>query len=208
MEFTEDVTAYENMKLSLLNASHTLLSYPSFLSGYRRVDEAMHDERIVTFVRDFMEKDITPYVPAPGNTDLALYKQTLIERFANKSVSDQVARLCMDGVSKFPVYVVPNLIHMVADGKDLTRVAYLIAAYRHYLKYQVGDNGSKFEIDEPWLTDEDRALLACDDPIAALQLSPFQSTDLSKSEAFVSLYLKFVDAIKKDGAMKVLERII
>ena len=97
---------------------------------------------------------------------------------------------------------------MVADGKDLTRVAYLIAAYRHYLKYQVDDNGSKFEIDEPWLTDEDRALLADDDPIAALHLSPFQSTDLSKSEAFVSLYLKFVDAIKKDGAMKVLERII
>jgi len=208
VEFTDDVTAYENMKLSLLNASHTLLSYPSFLSGYRRVDEAMHDKRIVTFVRDFMEKDITPYVPAPGNTDLALYKQTLIERFANKSVSDQVARLCMDGVSKFPVYVVPNLIHMVADGKDLTRVAYLIAAYRHYLKYQVDDNGSKFEIDEPWLTDEDRALLANDDPIASLHLSPFQSTDLSQSEAFVSLYLKFVDAIKQDGAMKVLERII
>lgn len=45
-EFTDDVTAYENMKLSLLNASHTLLSYPSFLSGYRKVDDAIHDERI------------------------------------------------------------------------------------------------------------------------------------------------------------------
>ena len=196
------------MKLSLLNASHTLLSYPSFLGGYRRVDEAMHDERIVAFVRDFMEKDITPYVPAPGNTDLALYKQTLIERFANRSVSDQVARLCMDGVSKFAVYVVPNLIRMVADGKDLTRVAYLIAAYRHYLKYQVDDNGSRFEIDEPWLTDDDRLLTRNDDATAFLHLSPFQSTDLSLSEEFVSLYLKFVEAIRKDGAMKVLERII
>ena len=71
-EFTSDVTAYENMKLSLLNASHTLLSYPSFLSGYRKVDDAMHDERIAKFVRTFMDVDITPYVPAPGNTDLEL----------------------------------------------------------------------------------------------------------------------------------------
>lgn len=29
------------MKLSLLNASHSLLSYPAFLAGYRRVDEAV-----------------------------------------------------------------------------------------------------------------------------------------------------------------------
>ncbi len=32
-EFTDDVSAYENMKLSLLNASHSLLSYPAFLAG-------------------------------------------------------------------------------------------------------------------------------------------------------------------------------
>ena len=66
VEFTDDVTAYENMKLSLLNASHTLLSYPAFLSGYRKVDEAMRDSRIVKFVKDFMDKDVTPYVPAPA----------------------------------------------------------------------------------------------------------------------------------------------
>ena len=31
VEFTDDVTIFENMKLSLLNAAHTLLSYASFL---------------------------------------------------------------------------------------------------------------------------------------------------------------------------------
>ena len=49
-QMTDDVTAFENMKLSLLNASHTLLSYPSFLYGYRKVDAAMHDERIAKFL--------------------------------------------------------------------------------------------------------------------------------------------------------------
>lgn len=207
-EFTNDVTAYENMKLSLLNASHQLLSYPSFLSGYRKVDDAMHDKRIAKFVRIFMDVDITPYVPAPGNTDLELYKQTLIERFGNRSVSDQIARLCFDGISKFPVYVMPNLINMIRDHADLTRVAYLIAAYRHYLKYKTDDKGVSFEIAEPWMTPEDEALVGSDNPIDFLAVSAFRSTDLKVAGAFVALYQDMVNSIKEKGAMPVLESIL
>lgn len=208
VEFTDDVTAYENMKLSLLNASHTLLSYPSFLAGYRKVDDAMHDERIVRFVRTFMDTDITPYVPAPNNTDLDLYKQTLIERFGNRSVSDQIARLCFDGISKFPVYIMPNLIKMIRDDADLTRVAYLIAAYRHYLKYRADDQGGSFEIAEPWMTQEDVKLIDSNEPTDFLSLSAFRSTDLKTADTFVNLYLTMVDAIKNNGAMTVLESIL
>lgn len=207
-EFTDDVTAYENMKLSLLNASHTLLSYPSFLSGYRKVDDAMHDERISRFVREFMDTDITPYVPAPGNTDLAVYKQTLIERFGNRSVSDQIARLCFDGISKFPVYIMPNLIKMIRDDADLTRVAYLIAAYRHYLKYRTDDKGVAFDVAEPWMTNEDKAFIHSDSPLDFLSLSPFRSTDLKAADAFVKLYIRMVNALKEKGAMCVLESIL
>lgn len=208
VQFTDDVTAFENMKLSLLNASHTLLSYPSFLSGYRKVDAAMHDERIVKFVRTFMDKDITPYVPAPKDTDLELYKKTLIERFANRTVSDQIARLCFDGASKFPVYVMPNLKKMVADGKDLTRVTYLFAAYRHYLKYHTDDLGQDFKVDDPWLTEDDWKVINSDDAVEFLHISPFRLTDLRQSEAFKGQYLGFVDAIKDNGAMKTLETIL
>ena len=208
VEFTSDVTGYENMKLSLLNASHTLLSYPSFLSGYRKVDDAMHDERIAKFVRTFMDKDITPYVPAPGNTDLDLYKQTLIERFGNRSVSDQISRLCFDGISKFPVYVMPNLIKMIRDHADLTRVAYLIAAYRHYLKYRTDDNGAVFEIAEPWMTKEDETLTASDNPTDFLGLSAFTSTDLKQAPEFVKKYTDMVEAIRSKGAMATLETIL
>lgn len=208
VEFTDDVTAYENMKLSLLNASHTLLSYPSFLAGYRKVDDAMRDERIVRFVRTFMDIDITPYVPTPSNIDLDLYKQTLIERFGNRSVSDQIARLCFDGISKFPIYVMPNLIKMIQDDADLTRVAYLIAAYRHYLKYRTDDKGNSFEIAEPWMTQKDVNLIDSHEPTDFLSLSAFRSTDLMAADAFLKSYLTMVDAIKSNGAMSVLESIL
>ena len=211
-QMTNDVTAFENMKLSLLNASHTLLSYPSFLSGYRKVDAAMHDERIAKLVRAFMDEDITPYVPAPADTDLEEYKQTLVERFGNRMVSDQVARLCFDGASKFPVYVMPNLEKMIKDdasGKrtdvELKRVAYLFAAYRHYLKYKVDDNGDAYEVADPWLTAEDRKLIDSDNAIDFLGVSAFTATDLKAAPHFVTLYEKLVKDIKAKGAMKVLE---
>lgn len=208
VEFTDDVTAYENMKLSLLNASHTLLSYPSFLSGYRKVDDAMHDARIARFVRTFMDKDITPYVPVPSHTDLELYKQTLIERFGNRAVSDQIARLCLDGISKFPVYIMPNLIKMIRDHADTVRVAYLIASYRHYLKYKTDDKGQSFDIAEPWLTPADEQLIASNAPIDFLGLSAFQSTDLKQADAFVQAYLQMAEQISQHGAMSVLESIL
>lgn len=208
VEFTNDVTAFENMKLSLLNASHTLLSYPAFLMGYRKVDQAMEDENLVKFIKDFMDTDITPFVPAPENTDLEKYKQTLIERFANHSVSDQVSRLCFDGISKFPVYIVPNLDKMIKGAKDLTRPAFLIASYRHYLKYKTDDQGNTFETAEPWITETDKKLIASENPQDFLELSAFKGVQLKTSEQFITLYNSFVEDIKNSGTASVLQSII
>jgi mannitol 2-dehydrogenase len=207
VEFTNDVTAYENMKLSLLNASHTLLSYPSFLIGYRKVDEAIRDEKISRFVRDFMENDVTPYVPSPPNTDLAVYKKTLLERFANHSVSDQVARLCFDGISKFPVYIMPILAKMLAGGKDLKRIAFLMASYRHYLKYKTDDKGQSFDVAEPGATVDDENLIASDNLLDFLRLSAFKRIRLNEDQNFVALYLNFANAIKNNGLTKTLESV-
>ncbi|WP_454059629.1 mannitol dehydrogenase family protein [Elizabethkingia ursingii] len=206
--FTKDVTAYENMKLSLLNASHTLLSYPSFLAGYRKVDEAMHDQDIVSFIRSFMDIDITPHVPAPEGVNLDEYKQTLIERFANSSVSDQISRLCSDGISKFPVYIMPNLMKMINHEQDLSRVAFLIAVYRHYLKYKVDDNGLSYEIAEPWITPEDQELISSDNPLDFLNISAFRSINLGTVSTFTTPYISFTERIKNEGIKPVLQSII
>lgn len=208
VEFTDDVTSYENMKLSLLNASHTLLSYPSFLAGFRKVDQAMGNEFIYKLLKDFMDIDITPYVPAPKNTDLELYKSTLLERFANHTVSDQVSRLCFDGISKFPVYIIPNLTKMIEDKKDLTRVAFLIACYRIYLKYTTDDNGESFEIGEPWMEKEDSFIINNEDPIAFLDFKPLKGCPLSTSQDFINLYLEFTNRIKENGTLSVLKTIV
>lgn len=208
VEFTDDVTAYETMKLSLLNASHTLLAYPALLAGHRTVDEAMRDTHFVQLVRDFMAIDITPYVPAPGSTNLESYQQTLIERFANRSVSDQLSRLCADGISKFPVYILPNLANLIRDGKDLTRMGFLLAAYRHYLRGSVDDQGKSYTIAEPWISPKDQDYIASNNPVDFLAMSAFRGSQLTTAESLLDVYGQFASRITNEGIRPVLASIL
>lgn len=160
----------------------------------------MHDQDIVSFIRSFMDIDITSHVPAPEGVNLDEYKQTLIERFANSSVSDQISRLCSDGISKFPVYIMPNLMKMINHEQDLSRVAFLIAVYRHYLKYKVDDNGLSYEIAEPWITPEDQELISSDNPLDFLNISAFRSINLGTVSTFTTPYISFTERIKNEGS--------
>ncbi len=199
VQFTDDVSPYENIKLSLLNASHTLLSYPSALLGHEKVDAAMRDSCISKLVRDFMDIDITPLVTVPYDIDLEKYKSQLMERFANPSISDQVGRLCGDGLSKFAVYIVPNLSRMLAEGRNIDRLAFLLSAYRKYLRGAVCD--SAYNIFEPRMNDADFELIRSEEPMNFLRISPFEDIDLHMHEEFLKKYLHF-DSITVESALE------
>ena len=197
VQFTDDVSPYENIKLSLLNASHTLLSYPSSLLGHVKVDAAMRDERIARLVRDFMDIDITPLVAVPSDVNLDEYKNSLMSRFANPAISDQVSRLCGDGLSKFAVYVVPNLKRMLSEGRYIDRIAFLLASYRKYLRASVCDGS--YEIFEPCMTSDDKTLISSSDSLDFLMLPPFKALELEKESDFKEKYLHYIDVDRADA---------
>ena len=203
--FTDDVTPYEIMKLSLLNASHTLLSYPSYLDGFKKVDAVLADERYRTMIRLFMDRDVTPYVPAPKGIDLEAYKDKLIERFSNEAISDQVSRLCGDGVAKFAVYVVPVLKQMLRDGKDTAIEAFLLASYCKYLVNARTEAGEAIDIFEPHITDDDKKIVAAGSKDEFLSLSPFAELKLAEVASFKQQYDAFFAMTVADGLKELLK---
>ena len=84
-------------------------------------------------------------------------------------------------------------------------MAYLFAAYRHYLKYHTDDNGEVFEVADPWLTADDWKPIKSDNVSDFLGVSAFTSTNLKDAADFAGLYEKMASDIKDNGAMKVLE---
>ena len=169
------------------------------MEGFRKVDEVLADDRYRTMIKLFMDRDVTPYVPAPAGVDLEAYKDKLIQRISNKAISDQVSRLCGDGLAKFAGYGVPVLGMMLRDGKDTSIEAFLIAAYCKYLMGGKTESGEVIDIFEPHITADDKAILAKNSHIEFLKVSPFECLNLVKNSAFMEKYNQFYAMSIADG---------
>lgn len=202
VEFTEDVDKYEAMKLAFVNSTHMMLSFPAFLAGYRKVDEAMDDARIAAYLTKYMRRDLTPYIEAPGNTDLIEYQGIFMERLGNRAVSDQTARLCFDAANKIPVYIKPRAKALLEAGADMRRPAFFVAAYRQYLRGDKDEQGNAYDINDPGILESDRPLIADEDPLAFLKLSCFSGIAFSSSEQFIQSYLEICREIPEKGILE------
>ncbi len=184
VQFTDDVSPYEEMKIKLLNGSHLALTYLGYLRGYRFVHETMADPLFVEYIRRYMDEDVTPQLAAVPGIDLARYKQTLIERFSNRAIADQLERVCSDGSSKFPKFTVPTINRLIADNTALDRAALVVAAWALYLR-GVDENGEQYRIPDP-RADFCQSLVAEDDGLAErlLGCEEIFGTRISRSLAF------------------------
>ena len=131
--FTDDVHAWELYKLRLLNAGHTAIAYLGALAGITFVDEAVADPAVGAFLsRLLLDEAVPTLTPIPGHTPEE-YAATVVARFANTGVRDQIARLCVDGTSKFATFLMPTLETNVSSGGPLDLSALAFAAWAHYL---------------------------------------------------------------------------
>ncbi|GAB3381890.1 mannitol dehydrogenase family protein [Azotobacter armeniacus] len=148
VQFTDDVTPYEEMKIRLLNGSHMAMAYLGALLGHRYAHEAMQDAQLQEFVRTYMDRDVTPLLAEVPGIDLEKYKDTLIERFSNTTICDQISRLCSDGSSKLPKFVLPTLLGQIESGVDMRRTTLILAAWCHYLR-GLDEQGGTYPILDP-----------------------------------------------------------
>ena len=206
VQFTGDVAAYEQIKLRMLNATHTMLAYPGLLAGYRLVHEGMADPHILGYLRAFLDRDVIPLLTAPPGMELTAYRDAVLERFANPAVADQLLRLTTDGASKIPVFLGDTLRSALATGADHRRLAFLLAAFAHYLA-GVDDRGAAYAPVEPQLTAADRVCAADADPASALRISTFKGLELERSPAFVASFVRYRAMIAAQGVLATLAAI-
>ncbi|MBD9656899.1 mannitol dehydrogenase family protein [Pseudomonas sp. PDM12] len=208
VQFTDDVTPYEEMKIKLLNGSHLALTYLGFLKGYRYVHETMNDPLFRRYVRTFMDLDVTPQLAAVPGIDLEGYKDTLIERFSNQAIADQLERVCSDGSSKFPKFIVPTLNRLIEDGRPLERAALVVAAWALYLK-GVDETGASYRIPDP-RAEFCQALVADDDQVRerVLGVEVIFGNAIPQSAAFVTAFELCYDSLRKIGVTRTLQTLL
>jgi mannitol-1-phosphate/altronate dehydrogenase len=126
-------TRYEKMKLRLLNASHQALCYIGMLLGYELVHETMEDRDIRTLVKKMMDDEVTPILSEVPGVDLTDYKKTLIERFANPAIRDQLSRIGIYGASGIPKFVLPSIEEQLQRGGPIKLLSFTVASWFRYL---------------------------------------------------------------------------
>ena len=206
VQFTTDVHPYEMMKLRLLNASHSAMGYLGFLAGFPFIHEIMADDVFREFIKRLMDQEVTPLLaPVPG-IDLAEYKSTLLTRFANPAIKDQTARICLDGSSKVPKFLLPSLREAAGRGPS----ALLTLALAGWLRYLRGvdDQGRAYVIDDP-RADELQKLARAGgaDPRPLLGLTDLFG-DLGQSEALVRRLTRYGEQLDADGAWATVARAV
>lgn len=208
VQFTDDVTPYEEMKIKLLNGSHLALTYLGFLCGYRYVHETMEDPLIRRYVQQYMDQDVTSQLaPVPG-IDLDDYKRTLIARFSNRAIADQLERVCSDGSSKFSKFSVPTINRLIADDAELDRAALVIAAWALYLR-GVDENGERYRILDPRL-EFCQQLVAVDEGLAdrLLGREDIFGTQIPRSPAFRAAFERNLARLRSLGVKGTLEALL
>jgi mannitol 2-dehydrogenase len=131
--FTTRIHDWEQYKLRMLNAAHSSIAYVSALAGITYVHEAMAVPALRAFVESLIEHEAIPtLVEIPGHPRED-YAESVLERFANVGVGDQIARVCIDGSAKFPTFLIPTIERQLESGGPIERAATALAGWARYL---------------------------------------------------------------------------
>jgi mannitol 2-dehydrogenase len=133
---------WELYKLRMLNAGHSSIAYLSALAGIAFVHDAVAVPAVRSFLEDLLHREAMPtLVEIPGHPR-EQYIRSVLERFANPGVRDQIARLCIDGTAKFPTFLVPTIEHHLATDGPIRHATLALAGWARYLAVVPDDRQS------------------------------------------------------------------
>lgn len=197
--FTDQVHAFEMMKIRILNGGHAIIAYPGGLQAIEYVHEAMANKTIRDFLDKVEETEILPIVPPVPGTDLPTYKAKIIERFSNPEVADTERRLCLDGSNRQPKFIVPSIRDNLARGSVPEG---LILANAMWARYCAGvdEKGAEIAPNDPdWDRLTELANRAKDDPALWLQQKAIYG-DLAEHATFSKAFAAALTKLWAEGA--------
>lgn len=182
--FTDDVPAFEAMKLRMLNGAHSMLAYVGFHAGFRYVRDAMADPDMAHLVRRHLAAAAGTLTAIPG-IDLNAYAADLIRRFENPSIAHDTFQIAMDGSEKMPQRIFSVVLDARRLGQNIGPFAFATAAWARHLSGATHDC-APYELRDP-RADQLQAVSAGKEPdqiIAALRNADFVPTGLGRDDAF------------------------
>jgi fructuronate reductase len=148
---TSDVGPFDQLKLRMLNGTHSALAYLGGLAGHLTIAEAVADPALAGYANRLMTQDIEPSLAPPEGADISRYGETVLERFANTAVRHTVRQVATDGSRKLPLRLLGTIRDRRAAGGEPVLAALAVAAWMRHVLSGRDDFGRPFEPDDPLL---------------------------------------------------------
>ncbi|MGE2103269.1 mannitol dehydrogenase family protein [Citrobacter koseri] len=201
VQMVDDVLPWEQMKLRMLNGSHSFLAYLGYLTGFQHISDCMQDSAFREAAYRLMMNEQAPTLRIT-NVDLSRYAASLIERFANPALKHRTWQIAMDGSQKLPQRMLEGIREHLARGSDWPLLALGVAGWMRYVS-GVDDAGATIDIRDP-LSEKIRLLVeSSSDAERVSALLPLQEvfgTDLVKNPLFVQAIEQAWRRIAQHGA--------
>ncbi|NOC83111.1 mannitol dehydrogenase family protein [Ruegeria sp. HKCCD6228] len=196
--FSDDVHAFETMKIRILNAGHQVLANVGEVLGLRTISECMQHSVISSFFGKVQRTEIAPTVAAVPGKSPAEYISLIESRFSNPRIVDTTRRVAFDGSARHTGFVLPILRDQLQAGRSVEGLA-LVEALWARMCAGTREDGSVIEANDPiWDQLSQNAFAAASNPAVWLNQGRIYG-ELSEAGPFSDAFSKWLTMIWANG---------
>ncbi|MDR6944019.1 tagaturonate reductase [Mucilaginibacter pocheonensis] len=140
---TPDIELFRELKLRLLNGTHTLSCAVAYLSGFKTVKDAMDDEQFTKFITRLMLDEIMPAIPYQIDEAVATdFANKVLDRFRNPNIRHEWLSISMQYSTKIKMRVIPLLLNHYKQSNSVPECMALgFAAFMRFMQIKGGTQG-------------------------------------------------------------------
>lgn len=209
-ELVNDVLPYEEMKLRMLNGSHSFLAYLGYLAGYLHIDECMQDPNYVKAARHLMLQEQATTLRVKG-VDLQAYANSLLDRYRNTGLKHRTWQIAMDGTLKLPQRMLDAIRFHLANNTPFDCLALGVAGWMRYVS-GTDDAGNSIDVSDPSVDKLKQLVTTSSDNeervLALLSLTHVFGDDLANNQCFIDKVTKAYLLLRDLGAKSTVQQLI
>lgn len=159
---TQDIDYFRELKLRLLNGSHTFSCGLAFLAGFHTVKEAMDDSGFNSYISRLMMEEIAPSITSEsiGLETAKDFANKVLDRFRNPHIEHLWLNITLQYSSKMKMRnVLVMQQYLQRFGEVPSHISLGLAAHLLFMKCRQSDDGKYYgEINgEKYLVNDDNA---------------------------------------------------
>jgi len=135
IKIVPDITQFKELKLRILNGTHTLLCAKAIAEGYETVYQALSDPIFKKFTTELIFEEILPSLPPEITTDTKLaFALDVIDRFSNGNIEHKWKSIAVQYPMKLTIRVLPLLKSYIhSNGKAPEKMVSCIKDILYFL---------------------------------------------------------------------------